>query len=400
MEFLYNARDNEGGFRTGTVEAVDEAKATEIVRAHGLIVIKIAPFTKLDMLERLRLFDSVSVKELVLFTRQLATLIDAKISIVQALRILESQVSSAKLKSTIKDIGSHVEGGESLSSAIARHPQIFSDMFVNLLRAGELSGKMDESLSYLANQMEKDYDLRSKFISAMTYPAFVVAALIVVGFLMMVYVLPPMISVLTESNVELPITTKILVVVTGFFSKYWVLVLAFLVVSIGLLIFYARTAGGRYVIDRFKIHLPIFGNLFEKIYMARFARNLATLIAGGIPIVQALDSVADIIGNVVYRDIVMKAGTQVRNGKSVASALTASPEFPVIVAQMTQIGESTGQLQEILEKLAGFYEKEVDSNLKVLTTLLEPIVMLLLGVAVATIVAGILMPIYNLASAA
>src|SRR3989344_1695079 len=400
MEFLYNARDNEGGFRTGTVEAVDEAKATEIVRAHGLIVIKIAPFTKLDMLERFRLFDSVSVKELVLFTRQLATLIDAKISIVQALRILESQVSSAKLKSTIKDIGSHVEGGESLSSAIARHPQIFSDMFVNLLRAGELSGKMDESLSYLANQIEKDYDLRSKFISAMTYPAFVVAALIVVGFLMMVYVLPPMISVLTESNVELPITTKILVVVTGFFSKYWVLVLAFLVVSIGLLIFYARTAGGRYVIDRFKIHLPIFGNLFEKIYMARFARNLATLIAGGIPIVQALDSVADIIGNVVYRDIVMKAGTQVRNGKSVASALTASPEFPVIVAQMTQIGESTGQLQEILEKLAGFYEKEVDSNLKVLTTLLEPIVMLLLGVAVATIVAGILMPIYNLASAA
>jgi type IV pilus assembly protein PilC len=162
---------------------------------------------------------------------------------------------------------------------------------------------------------------------------------------------------------------------------------------------YVRTTGGRYVFDKLKLHTPIFGKLFEKIYMARFARNLSTLIAGGIPIVQALDSVADIVGNVIYRDVIMNAGTQVRNGKSVASALTSSQEFPVIVAQMTQIGESTGQLQEILAKLANFYEKEVDANLKVLTTLLEPVVMLLLGIAVATIVAGILLPIYNLASA-
>ncbi len=400
MEYLYQARDAEGGFRTGTVEAQNESSAFDVVRAHGLVVIKIVPYNEVSIFERVKLFDRVSMKEVVLFSRQLATLIDSKVPIIQALRILETQVSSEKLKSTLNEIAIHVESGESLSVAISHHPKIFSDLYVNLLRSGELSGHMDESLNYLATQLEKDYDLRSKFIGAMTYPLFILFALFVVGFLMMTFVLPPLVSVLQESSVDLPITTKMLIVATNFFQSYWYLLVTVFGGAIIGSLYYVRTTSGRYLFDHIKLQLPVFGQLFQKVYMARFARNLSTLIAGGIPIVQALDSVADIVGNVVYREIIIDAGTQVRNGKSIASALTSRPEFPVIVAQMTQIGESTGQLQEILEKLADFYEKEVDAVLKVLTTLLEPVVMILLGAAVAIMVAGILLPIYNLASAA
>ncbi|OGE80641.1 MAG: hypothetical protein A2660_00840 [Candidatus Doudnabacteria bacterium RIFCSPHIGHO2_01_FULL_45_18] len=399
MEFAYQARDNQGNFRTGTVEAVSEGTAFDVLRAHGLIVIKILPAGKVDILERIKIFDRVPMKEVVLFSRQLATLIDAKVPIVQSLHVLETQVSSSKLKSVLADIAQHVESGESLSSATARYPQIFSNLYVNLLRAGELSGTMDESLGYLANQLEKDYDLRSKVIGSLSYPAFIVAALIIVGFLMFIYVLPPLVAILQDSKVELPFTTKILIATTNFFQNFWWLAIIIIVSSISGFTFYIKTTGGRYVIDALKIRVPVIGKLFQKIYMARFARNLSTLIFGGIPIVQALDSVSDIVGNAVYKEIILDASIQVRNGKSIASALTQRPEFPVIVAQMTQIGESTGRLQEILEKLAVFYEKEVDSVLKVLTTLLEPVIMMFLGLAVAVMVAGILLPIYNLAGA-
>src|SRR6185436_9645788 len=399
MEFAYQARDDEGQYRTGTVEAVNESSAFDVLRQHGLIVIKIIPYNKVSVFERIKIFDNVPLKDVVMFSRQLATLINAKVPIVQALRILETHVSSNKLKDILSSIAQHVESGESLSGAMSAHPAVFSELYINLLRAGELAGTMDESLNYLAAQMEKDYDLRSKVIGALTYPAFIVGALFIVGFLMFLYVLPPLVSVLQESNVELPFTTKILIGTTHFLQSFWWLVIILLIGLVGALMFYSKTAGGRFIIDTIKIRVPLFGPIFQKIYMARYARNLATLIAGGIPIVKALDSVADIVNNMVYKEIILDASTQVRNGKSIASALTSRPEFPPIVAQMTQIGESTGRLQEILEKLAGFYEKEVDNVLKTLTTLLEPIIMLLLGLAVAVMVAGILLPIYNLASA-
>lgn len=400
MEYIYQARDDDGKFKSGTVEAADEPSAFEILRQHNLIVIKVLPYTKVNILERVKIFDRVPMKEIVLFSRQLATMINAKVPIVQALRILETQVSSNKLKSILNQVAQHVEAGESFSTAVSRHPKVFSELYVNLLRAGELSGTMDESLAYLANQLEKDYDLRSKVIGAMTYPAFILFALVIVGTLMFLYVLPPLVSILTESNVALPFTTRVLIAVTNFMHSFWWLVFIILIGLISGLIFYMRTVPGRYVIDSFKIRAPILGTIFKKIYMARYARNLATLIAGGIPIVKALDSVADIVSNVVYKEIILEASTQVRNGKSIASALTLREEFPPIVAQMTQIGESTGRLQEILEKLADFYDKDVDTVLKTITTLLEPIIMLLLGLAVAVMVAGILLPIYNLANAA
>ncbi|MBX4205137.1 MAG: type II secretion system F family protein [Candidatus Doudnabacteria bacterium] len=399
MQYQYQARDENGTLRTGTVEAITEAVAFDTLKNHGFIVISIAPVQKNDILGGLNIFNRVSAKDVVLFSRQLATLIDASVPIVQALQILEYQVTSPSLRKVITELVQKVEAGDSLSAALSQYPKVFSPLYVNLVRSSELSGTLDDAFNYLANQLEKDYDMRSKIIGSLTYPAFIVGALIIVGFLMFIYVLPPLIGVLEESSVALPFTTKILIASTNFMQKFWWLVIILMVGGGVGLRYYSQTFGGKYAIDYIKIKTPFIGGIFQKIYMARFSRNLATLVSGGIPIVKALESVADIIGNQVYHDVIMDAAQQVRNGKSIAVALVDKPEFPPIISQMTQIGETTGKLHEILDKLASFYEKEVNTVLSTLTTLLEPAIMILLGLAVAVMVAGILLPIYNLAGA-
>jgi type IV pilus assembly protein PilC len=298
------------------------------------------------------------------------------------------------------DVAGRVESGASLSSAMAQFPKIFTGFYVNLIRAGELSGTLDETLGYLANQLEKDYDLRSQVIGAMTYPIFILGALTLVAGLMFVFVLPNLIQVLTDSGVDLPITTKILIFISHFLQNFWWVLILFIIGAVIFYRYYSQTAFGRYAIDAIKIKTPFLGKLFVKIYMTRYSRNLSTLIAGGIPIVKALEAVSDIVGNVIYRDIIIEASHQVATGKGIATVLLERPEFPAIVSQMTQVGETTGRLQEILGKLATFYEKETEAELKVVTSLMEPIIMMLLGLAVGVMVAGILLPIYNLAGAA
>jgi len=399
MEFSYQARDSKGTLRTGTVQATTLGNASEILQQHGLVIVKILPVTKVSLLKNAAFLNRVPKKELVIFSRQMATLINAKVPIVKALKILEMQVGSKRLRTIANEVAHKVESGDSLSAAIVGYPEVFSSLYVNLVHAGELSGTLDEALMYLANQQEKDYDLRSKVIGSLTYPVFIVCAIVIVGFLMFIYVLPPMVEILTESEVELPITTKILIFATNFMQNYWYILAIGIVSSIVGFRFYIQTYGGRYFFDWVKVKTPVIGKLTVSVYMARFSRNLATLIAGGIPIVKALDAVADIVNNSVYRDLIFDASHQVQNGKSIALAFVDRDEFPPIVPQMIQIGESTGKLTEILDKLAGFYEKEVEAAVKTITTLIEPMVMILLGLAVGVMVAGIILPIYNLAGA-
>jgi type IV pilus assembly protein PilC len=277
MEYTYQARDQKGALRTGTVEAANEASAFDILKNHGFIVINLHVAEKNDLLGSIRIFNRVSAKDTVLFSRQLATLIDASVPIVQALQILQYQVSSTTLRKIIGEITEKVEAGDSLSAALSQYPQVFSPLYINLVRSAELSGTLDSALNYLANQVEKDYDMRSKIISSLSYPAFIVGALVIVGFLMFIYVLPPLIGVLKESSVALPITTKILIAVTGIIQNlWWLLILVFACASVGLR-YYSQTYGGRYTIDFLKINTPFIGSIFVKIYMARFSRNLSTL---------------------------------------------------------------------------------------------------------------------------
>lgn len=400
MKYLYQARNREGQIKTGFVVANSQSKAEQLLSDNGYIIISLKE-QRQDWIAKYNPFAAhVSYKDIVLFSRQLSTLIGARVPILQALRILEAQVSSKKLIAVVRDMIYSVENGESFSLALSKHPEIFGSIYVSLVKSGEASGSVAKSLEYLADQLEKDFELRRKVKSAVTYPGFVLAALGIVGFLMFKFVLPKLTEVLKEQGGSLPPLSQFIVSATDWFKVFWwVLILAVAGIIIGIR-YFLSTSFGRYQWDQLKVHLPIFGDIFQKIYMARFSRNLATLVAGGIPIIQAIKIVADTISNVVYRDMLMDTAAQVTNGKSISEALQNYNEFPVLVTQMVRVGEQTAQLDTILQRLAEFYEKEVDAKVATLATLLEPLIMIVLGVGVGLLVAGILMPIYNLASTA
>jgi type II secretory pathway component PulF len=399
--FAYRAKDEQGLVKTGIVEAVSSLAASEVLHGHGLTVVTLEPQLqrKHAISKYIPFVNKVSRKDIVVFSRQLSTLINAKVPIVQALDILSEQISNKILHQAILDLIEDVTGGKSLSEAMTRFPEVFSDLYVHLVKSGELSGTLDRSLLYIADQQEKDYDLVSKVRGALTYPIFIVTAIFVVGALMFVFVLPQLISVLNEAGAALPLTTLILIFVTQFVQHFWALILLIVIGGIFAFEFYIHSRSGRLVWDNVKMKFPVFGKLLKNIYMDRFALNLSSLVAGGIPIVHALQTVAAVIGNKVYQEIILEAASEVETGKSIGASFAEHHEIPKLVTQMIKIGEQTGTLDDILGKLANFYDKEVATTLNTLTTLMEPIIMILLGVAVAVMVAGILLPIYNLASA-
>ncbi len=400
MKFSYKARNKEGLVQSGDVVAPDQSRAEHLLAENGLVIISMEKVSG-QFWDDLNPFGkSVSNKDLVLFSRQLATLISAQVPILQALRILQEQVDNSYLLAILGGLISSVENGESLSSALAKYPKIFGNVYVSLVKSGEVSGSLDRSLGYLADQLEKDYELLAKVKSAMTYPIFVLLALSVVGVLMFKFVLPKLTSVLKEQGGNLPPVSVALIAFTDFFEKFWWIVL----MGIGILVlsvkYYVSTKTGRYQLDQLKIRFPIIGDIFKKIYLARFARNLSTLVVGGIPIIKAIQIVAEIINNVIYRDILLDTVNKISAGRTISDGLSGHAEFPNIVTQMVKVGEQTARLDDILMKLANFYEKEVDTKISTLTTLLEPMIMIILGLGVGLLVAGILMPIYNLASTA
>jgi type IV pilus assembly protein PilC len=398
MKFIYQAKNREGQLKRGFVVAASEAKAEKLLTDNGFVIISLK-VQRENWLANLNPFGKrVSYKDLVLFSRQLSTLISARVPILQSLRILQAQLTSKGLLDIVRDLITSIENGESFSLALSKHPETFGNIYVSLVRSGEVSGSVAASLNYLADQLEKDYELRSKVKSALTYPLFVMVALVVVGLLMFKFVLPKLTDVLKEQGGDLPPISKGIIAVTDFFQVYWWVVLLLLAAIVIGLRFLIRTTPGRYQWDAIKIKLPIVGDIFQKVYLARFSRNLATLVAGGIPIIQAIKIIGDIIGNVIYRDIMLIAADQVTNGKSLSESLTGHEEFPPLVTQMVKVGEQTAELDTILTKLAEFYEKEVDAKVSVLSTLLEPLIMIVLGAGVGLLVAGILLPIYNLAS--
>lgn len=398
MKFYYEARDKDGQSKQGTVIAADQEKAESLLTENGLVITGLQ-VQEDSLLERINPFDKfINTKDLVLFSRQLATLIAARVPLLQALRILESQVTNKRLAYITKDIIASIENGESLSLALSKHGTVFGGVYISLVRSGELSGTLNRSLTYLADQLEKDYQLKSKVRSALTYPTFIIGTLFAVALLMFKFVLPNLTAVLLEQGGELPLVSQVLIAITKFVNSYWWLIIVGLGAFFVVARFYIGTPNGRYAWDKLKLKMPIAKGIFTRIYLARFARNLSTLVAGGIPIIQSLQIISEIINNVIYRDIIVRASAELANGRTISDSLQGYPEFPAIVTQMVRVGEETGQLDDILAKLAVFYEKEVEDKVSILTTLLEPIIMIVLGVGVGALVAGILMPIYNLAS--
>ncbi|MBI4092873.1 MAG: type II secretion system F family protein [Candidatus Kerfeldbacteria bacterium] len=398
--FDYKAKDLSGQSISGAVEAPSEAVALDVLKEKELFVLSLKERKRITLFQSsLGFLQRVPRKDVVLFARQLAVMISATVPIVQALRILVRQTENVNFKIIISEIADEVDGGAKLSATLARYPSVFSQFFVHMIRSGETTGKLDETLNYLADQQEKDYDLISKIRGAMIYPAFVLGGILVVGAAMMIFVIPNLTNILQEGGGELPASTKAVIATSNFFKHQWWVLLIVLVTIPVLLRFAIKTEVGRHQFDRLKFRMPIFGQIFQKIYLVRFSRSLSTLVVSGIPVTRGLEIVADVVGNTVYHDLTRESITEIEAGNSIATAFVKSKDIPPMLPQMMVVGEQTGKLDLILDKLANFYAKELENMIANLTSLIEPLILVIMGVGVAVMVMAILLPMYNLSQA-
>jgi type IV pilus assembly protein PilC len=395
--YKYKALDKNKKAVDGLVEAASEDFAAEILQDRGLTIISLKQESETVSSKSISILNRIKTKDLVVFSRQFSVMASANVTIVQALKILVEQTENIKLKVIISEIAYEVDAGSRLSDALEKRPNVFSNFYVSVIRSGETSGRLDEALSYLADEMEKDYDMISKIRGAMIYPAFVLFGLSTVGVVMMVFVVPKLTDVLAESGTELPMATKILMATSSFLSNFWWLLLVILIGVIAGVHFYRKSPQGGRVIDTLKLRIPIFGKLFQRIYLVRFTRSLNTLIVGGVAITDGLKISAEVVNNQVYRKLIKDTVKEVEDGNSISSVFVNSKEIPKMVSQMMSIGEKTGKLDIVLERISEFYSREVSNIIANLMTLMEPIIMLIMGVAVGIMVAAIILPMYNLA---
>jgi len=398
-DYAYKARNKDGEELSGVVVAPNENIAYGILRDKNLTIVSLGEKKGFKGFGSLSIGSPVKAKEIVVFSRQLSVMISSNVPIVRALRVLVKQTQSITFKTIISDLSDEVDGGAKLSASMGKYPKVFSNFFVQMIRSAETTGRLDEILEYLADQSEKDYDMKAKAKGAMIYPAFIVGAFGLVGVGMMMFVLPQLTSVFTDSGAELPITTRIFMGISDVLVGYW---WALLIVIVGLVIgfkFSITTEKGRETYDKLKIRTPIVGPIFNHLYISRFSRSLSTLLSSGVPLTKSLDIVAELVGNTVYKDITEKTIKEVEAGASITSIFVTSKDVPLMLSQMMSVGEQSGQLDKILIKVADFYARELENSLNNLTALIEPVIMVILGVAVGFLVSAIIMPMYNLSSA-
>lgn len=397
LTFIYTARNVQTGQKiTAEVEAENESVATKLLLERGLAPLEL----KVKGEENgLRAFTNrVPAKQRVIFSRQLSTLINAGLPLVQSLSTVEEQTVNKPLKIIIGKIVKDVEAGATLASAMAKHPKIFDQVFVSLVAAGEASGTLDKSLERLANQQEKDAEIISRVRGAFMYPVIVIFVLMAVIMFMMTSVLPQVQNLYSSiPNAKLPITTSILISLTHLVTHYIVIFIILVGIGLFLLLRWARTAAGKEVFDRLKLNMWPASGLFKELYMARFARAAATLVGSGVPIIKMLSTSAEAVGNVQITRAINKAAEEVRGGKPLSDSLAKDPNFPELVPGMIRVGEQSGQLEGMFTKLADYYEKEVDNQIKSISTIIEPLLMVVVGVIAMIVVAAVLLPIYSLA---
>jgi type IV pilus assembly protein PilC len=387
----------DGESLSGIVEAPGETEAAELLGERGLIVLSLVAGKKKSFKGLNINLGGVNQKDLVIFSRQLAVMISATIPIVQALRILSQQTSNPVFTDKIVEIANDVDGGMKLSDAMSKHSKIFSNFFVAMIKSGETSGRLEEVLEYLADQMEKDYDLVARIKGAMIYPIVILVGLVGVSILMMVYILPKLTPMLKESGAELPTITNWLIAISDFMVSSWYYILFVLALLAFVFVFWTKSQSGKNMWDSIKIKIPIFGGLFKKIYLVRLTRSLHTLIKGGVPISMALRITAEVVDNKAYADLIMKTVAEVEAGNSISTLFAKSPLVPKMLSQMMIVGEKTGRIDTILERLSDFYSREINTMVANLTTLIEPIILVMMGVGVGGIVAAIMLPMYKVA---
>ena len=398
LTYTYTARDIKTGNKIqAEVEAENEMSAAKLLTDRGLSPLEIK--VKGESQNALTHFrNRVSIKQKVVFTRQLSTLINAGLPLVQSLSTVQGQTNNATLKNVTGQIIKDIEAGSTLADAMGRHPRVFSNVYISLVAAGEASGTLDVSLERLANQQEKDAEIMAKVRGALVYPFIVVLVLVGVVTFMLTTVLPQ-VQTLYEGlpGAKLPFVTRLLLAVSNVIIHYWWVLIIVFAVLVFLSVRWARTAAGQQVIDELKMKIWPVAPLFKKLYMARFARTGATLIGSGVPMIKMLTTTAEAVGNVHVANAVTKATEQVKGGKSLSESLRGDPYFLDLVPDMIRIGEQSGQLEGMMGKVADYYEKEVDNQVKAISTIIEPALMVIVGIMALIVVAAILLPIYSLA---
>ncbi len=398
MLFSYKAIDTTNTAREGTVEASSIDAAIATVQKRGYTVTDITPIdTKKSILNmEFEWFQRVSNKDVVILSRQIATLFDAQVSALRIFRLLASEAEKPQLARVLNDITEELQAGSSISRALSSHPEVFSPFYVNMVRSGEESGSIERSFLYLADYLDRSYEVVNKVRNALVYPAFVVGIFILVMGLMLTLVIPRISQILTDAGQELPIYTRIVIGLSDFLVNYIGILLVLAGFGGVALWRFMQTDVGRRFFDELKISTPYFGSLNSQLYLTRVCDNLSTMLSSGISMVQALEVTADVVDNTVFKEILQTTLSEVKAGRSFADVISEYPEIPGVLSQMAKVGEETGNLADILKTLATFYQREVNNSVDTLIGLIEPAMIVLLGLGVATLLASVLMPIYNL----
>jgi len=396
--FKYVAETSAGKIKRGTIVGLSDSEVTAKLRKKDLNPQSIINATNSLESKFLMFIAPIGAKDLVIFSRQFSVMISANVPVVESLLVLVDQTNNISLKNMLSEIAFEVDGGAFLSDAFSKRPKIFSDFFVNIIRSGESSGKLDEVLNYLADEMEKNYDMISKVKGAMIYPVFVLCGLGAVGVVLMIYVIPNLTSILTETGMELPFSTRIVIGTSNFLQSYIIFILLALGGLAFLLRAYLKTYSGKRNFDIIKLRLPVFGTLFKYIYLMRFTRSLATLLKGGVTITRSLEITAEVVGNVIYKELILQTLESINDGNPLALVMENSNYVPKMVPQMIAVGEKTGKIDVVLDRITLFYSREATNMLDNLSKLMEPMIMVIMGVGVGIMVAAVILPMYNMAN--
>ena len=397
MKFNYQIRTKDGQVQTGIVDAPSKEAALTLLQRRGFYVTLLENSESQPFYARkIKLFNNVSEKEIVVFSRMLSIMLNSRVPLVESLETLSKQMTNYTFRDKIFKLAEEVEAGSSLSQALSNYPEIFSPFFVSMVRSGETSGKLSESLTYLANHLEREYNLHSKVVGAMVYPIFVLSVFFVVGGMIVFFVMPPLAQILKQNAEQLPAITSITLAIADFLRTYWWIVAIFIIFTPFIVWQYAKSENGKEFFDRFSLKIPLIGSLLKKVYLSRFSENLSSLISGGIPISQALEITGDIIDNSAYKHIIFLARDDVRKGEAISSVLSLYPEYiPPLVSQMVLVGEKTGMLDTSLMNVVRFYQKEVDRSLENMVNILEPLLIVLLGIMIGWLMISVFLPLYN-----
>ena len=394
--FQYKVRDKAGNTVTGTLVADSEMLVLNRLRELGYTPLEVGKEKKGLNLEINIRKPKVKLKDLAVFSRQFATMINSGLPILRALAILAEQSSHKLLSETLNQCRTDVEQGSSLSGAMQKHPKVFNDLYVSMVKSGEMGGSLDTTLLKLAAMLEREVHLRGKIKSAMTYPVAVVGLVVLIMGAMLLFVVPQFKGIYGQLGGQLPLPTRVLLMLSDALKTYWWMVVAMAFGARFLLRRYKATENGRTKIDSLKLRVPVFGTLFHKTALSRFSSTLAMLLSAGVPILQALDIVSDTVNNKIVSKAVVDVQSSVREGESIAKPLSKHPVFPPMVVQMIAVGEETGQVDTMLEKVAQFYDQEVEASVDALTSLIEPLLIAIIGAFVGAAVIALYMPMFNI----